>query len=108
MFLTAGCEIFRSDRPLSSAHATRLAISNGLTYRGADVGLRCRDSVRRTGDVMMRVALLAVAFGFLTSPLFAQGAADKGKEVYAAQKCSICHSIGGVGNKKGPLDKVGS
>lgn len=31
-----------------------------------------------------------------------------GAQVYAAQKCSICHSIGGVGNKKLPLDGVGS
>jgi mono/diheme cytochrome c family protein len=28
--------------------------------------------------------------------------------VYTAQKCAVCHSIGGVGNKKGPLDQVGS
>jgi mono/diheme cytochrome c family protein len=57
---------------------------------------------------MMRVTALAAAFAFLTSPLFAQSAVEKGKEVYAAQKCSICHSIGGAGNKKGPLDDVGS
>jgi mono/diheme cytochrome c family protein len=32
----------------------------------------------------------------------------KGAEVYAAQKCSMCHSIGEKGNKKGPLDGVGT
>jgi mono/diheme cytochrome c family protein len=32
----------------------------------------------------------------------------KGAKVYADQKCAMCHSIGGVGNKKGPLDGVGS
>ena len=57
---------------------------------------------------MMRVVLFAVAVAFVTPPAFAQGGADKGKDVYAAQKCSICHSIAGVGNKKGPLDQVGS
>ena len=31
-----------------------------------------------------------------------------GAKVYAAQKCSICHSIAGVGNKKLPLDGVGA
>ena len=31
-----------------------------------------------------------------------------GAKVYAAQKCSICHSIAGVGNKKLPLDGVGT
>jgi mono/diheme cytochrome c family protein len=31
-----------------------------------------------------------------------------GAKVFSAQKCSICHSIGGVGNKKLPLDGVGA
>jgi mono/diheme cytochrome c family protein len=31
-----------------------------------------------------------------------------GAKIYAAQKCSICHSIAGVGNKKLPLDGVGA
>lgn len=57
---------------------------------------------------MMRVTMFAAALFFFTSPLFAQGTVEKGKEVYAAQKCSICHSIGNTGNKKGPLDDVGS
>lgn len=33
---------------------------------------------------------------------------EKGAAVYAAQKCSICHSIDGKGQAKGPLDGVGS
>lgn len=37
----------------------------------------------------------------------AQSAAAKGEQVYAAQKCTSCHSIAGKGNAKGPLDKVG-
>ena len=32
----------------------------------------------------------------------------KGQEVYAAQKCSICHSIAGKGGKSSPLDGVGA
>src|SRR6266487_3366689 len=32
----------------------------------------------------------------------------KGQQVYADQKCALCHSIGDKGNKKGPLDGVGS
>jgi mono/diheme cytochrome c family protein len=31
-----------------------------------------------------------------------------GAKVFADQKCSLCHSIGGKGNAKGPLDDVGS
>jgi len=33
---------------------------------------------------------------------------EHGMKVYAAQKCSVCHSIAGKGAKKGPLDEVGS
>ncbi len=32
----------------------------------------------------------------------------KGQEVYNAQKCQMCHSIGGKGNKQNPLDGVGA
>ncbi len=35
-------------------------------------------------------------------------AQDAGAAVYAAQKCSLCHSLGGRGNAKGPLDDIGS
>ncbi|MEK7282752.1 MAG: c-type cytochrome [Acidobacteriota bacterium] len=33
--------------------------------------------------------------------------ADKGQQVYAAQRCSMCHAIAGKGNAKNPLDDVG-
>ena len=32
----------------------------------------------------------------------------KGEKLFADQKCSLCHSIGDKGNKKGPLDGVGT
>jgi mono/diheme cytochrome c family protein len=40
----------------------------------------------------------------------AQDAAQvkKGREVYTAQKCSVCHAIAGKGNKTNPLDGVGA
>lgn len=59
----------------------------------------------------MRLALItAAAFAIVSTaaPAFAQGAAQKGEKVYTDQKCSMCHSIGGKGNTKGPLDGVGS
>jgi mono/diheme cytochrome c family protein len=34
--------------------------------------------------------------------------AEEGQKLYAAQKCAICHSIAGAGNKRGPLDGVGT
>jgi mono/diheme cytochrome c family protein len=56
---------------------------------------------------MPRVAIVACVL-LLTAPLAsAQDAkVEHGKKVYAAQKCDKCHSIGGVGNKKGALDDV--
>ena len=32
----------------------------------------------------------------------------KGQEVFAAQKCSVCHAIAGKGGKSSPLDGVGA
>ena len=51
-------------------------------------------------------ALAIVMFG--ASSASAQGAVEKGKQVYTAQKCSVCHAIAGTGNKNGALDKVGT
>ena len=55
--------------------------------------------------VMAGVALCVV----MAAPVAAQDAkVAHGAKVYAAQKCSMCHSIGDTGNKKGPLDGVAS
>jgi mono/diheme cytochrome c family protein len=42
--------------------------------------------------------------------LLAQDAARvaRGQQLFAEQKCTLCHSVGAVGNKKGPLDEVGA
>jgi mono/diheme cytochrome c family protein len=59
----------------------------------------------------MRVAASAlfVLLGVvLVTPASAQDKVEKGKQIYAAQKCSMCHSIAGQGNKNGSLDDVGS
>jgi mono/diheme cytochrome c family protein len=50
------------------------------------------------------VALLS---GLVVAPVAAQDAA-RGEQVYAEQKCMVCHSVGGKGNTKGPLDSVGT
>ena len=34
------------------------------------------------------------------------GPVETGQQVFAAQKCSICHSVAGKGNVKGSLDGV--
>jgi mono/diheme cytochrome c family protein len=43
----------------------------------------------------------------LAAPGAAQDKVAAGKKVYADNKCAICHSVDGVGNKKFPLDGVG-
>jgi len=54
--------------------------------------------------------LVAFALVFSAGIANAQDAAQvkKGEQVYAAQKCSICHSIAGKGGKASPLDGVGA
>lgn len=53
--------------------------------------------------------ILGVVLGVgLAATASAQDKVAKGEQVYAAQKCTMCHSIGGKGNPKGPLDKVGA
>jgi mono/diheme cytochrome c family protein len=57
-------------------------------------------------------AAFAIVAGMMAAPLSAasQDAAQikKGEQVYAAQKCSMCHSIAGKGNKQNPLDGIGA
>jgi mono/diheme cytochrome c family protein len=59
---------------------------------------------------MKRLGIVIAMFAFAL-PAAVSAQADKieaGKKVYAANKCSTCHSIGGVGSKVAPLDGVGS
>ena len=56
----------------------------------------------------MRRVLTTAVFLLIAGPAFAQGAAEKGAAVYAAQQCMTCHSIAGKGQAKGPLDGVGT
>jgi mono/diheme cytochrome c family protein len=59
---------------------------------------------------MFRSVICSVAFLAWTG--MAVAADDpkvaKGVQVYADQKCALCHSVGDKGNKKGPLDGVAS
>ncbi len=58
---------------------------------------------------MMRSTVMGVLLLVgLASVASAQEAKAKGEAVFAAQKCSLCHSVAGKGNPKGALDDVGS
>ena len=52
-------------------------------------------------------SLVVFALMISAGPANAQDA-KKGEQVYAAQKCSICHAIAGKGSKTNPLDGVGT
>jgi mono/diheme cytochrome c family protein len=66
--------------------------------------------MRFTTRAILPLAALAIAVGIAAAPLAATGQEDavkKGEGVYTSQKCSLCHSIAGKGNKQNPLDGVG-
>jgi cytochrome c2 len=52
------------------------------------------------------VGILVIMGAALALPQ--NSALEHGREVYAVQKCALCHSISGIGGKKKPLDGVGS
>ena len=54
----------------------------------------------------MRSALLTVTMCVGIAASAAAQDAKKGEQLFADQKCSLCHSVGDKGNKKGPLDGV--
>ena len=53
-------------------------------------------------------AALAVTLGAVPARAADDAQVKRGQEVYTAQKCQMCHSIEGKGNKMNPLDGVGS
>jgi len=57
---------------------------------------------------MLRTTVMACAVGVLawSSAASAQDLAQKGQQVFADQKCAMCHSVAGKGNTKGVLDGV--
>jgi len=66
-----------------------------------------RMTFTKTGLV---AALSLAAWCAMTLPAAAQDDAKvkRGQEVYAAQKCQMCHQIAGKGNKANPLDGIGA
>jgi mono/diheme cytochrome c family protein len=56
---------------------------------------------------IVRTTLAVLIVGGFAGLAAAQDAKAKGEKTYTDQKCSLCHSIGGHGNAKGPLDDVG-
>jgi mono/diheme cytochrome c family protein len=51
---------------------------------------------------------ITICVGMATAAAAQDAKVAKGEQLYVDQKCAVCHSIGDKGNKKGPLDGVGS
>ena len=65
--------------------------------------MQTRTTTQRLFVAAIAAALIAGVPGVARS----QDAA-KGEQVYAAQKCSVCHAVAGKGNKQNPLDGIGA
>jgi mono/diheme cytochrome c family protein len=56
---------------------------------------------------MFRVlAGLTLCVGLASSAAAQDAKAAQGEKLFADQKCTLCHSVGDKGNKKGPLDGI--
>jgi mono/diheme cytochrome c family protein len=58
---------------------------------------------------MRSAAITAMlCIGFSAAAAGQDAKVTKGQQLFTDQKCTLCHSIGDKGNKKGPLDGVAS
>jgi mono/diheme cytochrome c family protein len=55
---------------------------------------------------MLRLFIAVATIGVAAAASAAPPDAAQGEKVFADQKCSLCHSIAGKGNPKGPLDEA--
>ena len=58
----------------------------------------------------MRSAVITatLCLGLVAAAAAQDAKVTKGQQIFTDQKCTLCHSIGDKGNKKGPLDGVAS
>jgi mono/diheme cytochrome c family protein len=75
--------------------------------RGSARLLHCRPGFEVT-DMMRALFAMALMMTITAAAVPAQDLATRGKDVYTAQKCGVCHAVAGTGNKRGSLDAVGS
>jgi mono/diheme cytochrome c family protein len=52
--------------------------------------------------------MLCAVLASAVTPQRSVHAQQPGQQVFEAQRCSLCHSVEGKGNTKGPLDGIGS
>src|SRR4026209_1108015 len=58
---------------------------------------------------MMRIASVVLVTCLFAGSAYAQNPVARGRQEFVDSKCTVCHLVGGEGNKKGPvLDGVGA
>ena len=57
---------------------------------------------------MRLMCALTLCLGIAATVAAQDAKVAKGQQLFTDQKCTLCHSIADKGNKKGPLDDVGS
>jgi ubiquinol-cytochrome c reductase cytochrome b subunit len=61
-----------------------------------------------TSAVAIMFLLMVAQRPVLAGAQIPDSLAVRGKLVYQEQRCRLCHSVGGDGNRRSPLDRVGS
>jgi len=58
---------------------------------------------------MMRIASVGLVTCLFAGTAYAQDLVARGRQDFVDSKCTVCHFVGGEGNKKGPvLDGIGA
>ena len=58
---------------------------------------------------MLRRVFVVLVLGLsVAAAAAAQDLKARGEKIFADQKCTLCHSVAGKGNVKGPMDEVGN
>jgi len=58
--------------------------------------------------MLRRVFAVFVLACSVAAPAAAQDLKAQGEKLFTDQKCTLCHSVAGKGNAKGPMDEIGS
>jgi mono/diheme cytochrome c family protein len=76
---------------------------NAVAAAGTAAGVKGSE-----GGLTMRFAVITAMFCLAVAAAASaqDAAAARGQQLFSDQKCTLCHSIGDKGNKKGPLDGV--
>ncbi len=108
--LHASADTVARELDVSTRHA--IAMLDSLVHDGfleQDAGGQYVRRPDKEAAVTRSILGALVLTATVTAAAAAQDAkVTRGAQVYVEQKCSLCHSIGDKGNKKGPLGDVGS